>query len=53
MHASVVSGPLDLSIKSSHVSGNQRGNIPPPSEKGEDPALQANLGNRFLLPIAF
>lgn len=47
----MVSGPPGLSIKSSHVSGNQRG-TPPPSEE-EDPALQANLGNSFLLAVPF
>lgn len=51
MPASMASGPLGLSIKSSPVSGNQKGT--PTSEKGEDPVLQANLGNHFFLPIAF
>lgn len=49
MYASMVSCLLGLSIKSSNVSDNQRGN--PTREKEEDPALRANLANRRLLPI--
>lgn len=51
MPASMASGPLGLNIKSYPVSGNQKGT--PPSERGEDPVLQANLGDHFFLPVAF
>lgn len=50
MHASIVSCLLGLSVSSSNISDNQRGK--PTTEKEEEPVLQANLANRFLLPIA-
>lgn len=46
----MVSCLLGLSVSSSNTSDNQRGK--PTSEKEEDPVVQANLANRFLLPIA-